>query len=93
MPDALVSRPVGGRPLNVCTAPPVAFDTLSLDPRLLRAIGDLGFTQTTPVQSAVFPAIAAGLLPAEAFGEGGKWRLYDPLPGPALPPSPSALPP
>ncbi len=39
---------------------PVAFDTLSLDPRLLRAIGDLGFTQTTPVQSAVFPAVVAG---------------------------------
>jgi ATP-dependent RNA helicase RhlE len=39
---------------------PVAFESLSLDPRLLRAIGDLGFTRTTPVQSAVFPSIAAG---------------------------------
>ncbi len=38
---------------------PVAFDTLGLDSRLVRAIADLGFTQTTPVQSAVFPAVSA----------------------------------
>ena len=38
----------------------MTFDSLSLDPRLLRAIGDLGFTRTTPVQSAVFPAVAGG---------------------------------
>ena len=39
---------------------PVDFATLNLDPRLARAITDLGFVQTTPVQSAVFPTVAAG---------------------------------
>jgi ATP-dependent RNA helicase RhlE len=38
----------------------VEFSTLNLDPRLARAITDLGFTQTTPVQSAVFPTVAQG---------------------------------
>ena len=36
------------------------FATFNLDPRLARAITDLGFVQTTPVQSAVFPTVAAG---------------------------------
>jgi ATP-dependent RNA helicase RhlE len=39
---------------------PVDFASLALDVRLARAISDLGFTQTTPVQSAVFPTVAAG---------------------------------
>ena len=39
---------------------PVDFATLNLDSRLARAIADLGFVQTTPVQSAVFPTVAAG---------------------------------
>ncbi|MCC7125142.1 MAG: DEAD/DEAH box helicase [Acidobacteria bacterium] len=39
---------------------PVSFDALGLDARLSRAVSDLGFEKTTPVQSAVFPAIAAG---------------------------------
>jgi len=41
-------------------ASPVDFASLGLDARLARAIADLGFTQTTPVQSAVFPTVAAG---------------------------------
>jgi len=41
-------------------ASPVDFATFDLDARLARAITDLGFTQTTPVQSAVFPTVAAG---------------------------------
>ncbi len=39
---------------------PVPFDALGLDARLARAVGDLGFEKTTPVQSAVYPAVAAG---------------------------------
>ena len=41
-------------------ATPVEFASLNLDDRLARAITDLGFAQTTPVQSAVFPTVAAG---------------------------------
>ena len=41
-------------------ATPRPFADLGLDSRLQRAIAELGFTQTTPVQSAVYPAIAAG---------------------------------
>jgi ATP-dependent RNA helicase RhlE len=38
----------------------VAFSSVNLDARLARAVADLGFTQTTPVQSAVFPAVLSG---------------------------------
>ena len=41
-------------------ATPVDFASLNLDERLARAITDLGFVQTTPVQSAVFSTVVAG---------------------------------
>jgi ATP-dependent RNA helicase RhlE len=39
---------------------PVDFATLNLDPRLQRALADRSFVRTTPIQSAVFPAVFAG---------------------------------
>jgi ATP-dependent RNA helicase RhlE len=39
---------------------PVEFATLNLDDRLNRALADLRFVRTTPVQSAVFPSVFAG---------------------------------
>jgi ATP-dependent RNA helicase RhlE len=39
---------------------PMAFDTLTLDPRLLSGIRDLGWAETRPVQSGVIPLALAG---------------------------------
>jgi ATP-dependent RNA helicase RhlE len=39
---------------------PIAFDSLSLDPRLLHGIRDLGWAETRPVQSGVIPLALAG---------------------------------
>jgi ATP-dependent RNA helicase RhlE len=39
---------------------PLAFTSLSLDPRLLSGIRDLGWTETRPVQSGVVPLALAG---------------------------------
>jgi ATP-dependent RNA helicase RhlE len=41
-------------------APPVPFDTLGLDPRLMKGLQDLGFEGTRPVQSAVIPIALSG---------------------------------
>lgn len=41
-------------------AEPLAFDSLGLDPALLLATADRGFSQTTPVQTAVLPLIREG---------------------------------
>jgi ATP-dependent RNA helicase RhlE len=41
-------------------AAPIAFDTLSLDPRLLQGITDLGWAETRPVQSGVIPLALTG---------------------------------
>jgi ATP-dependent RNA helicase RhlE len=40
---------------------PVEFTTLGLDPRLNHALADHRFVRTTPVQSAVFPLVFAGV--------------------------------
>ena len=39
---------------------PVPFDQLSLDPRLLQGIRELGWTETRPIQSGVIPLAVAG---------------------------------
>ncbi len=39
---------------------PLAYDSLSLDPRLLSGIRDLGWSHTRPVQSGVIPIALAG---------------------------------
>jgi superfamily II DNA/RNA helicase len=40
-------------------APP-AFATLALDPKLLRAVGDAGYTSMTPIQAKAIPIVLAG---------------------------------
>jgi len=42
-------------------ASPVAFASLGLDTRLERALTERGFETTMPIQSAVFPAVLAGI--------------------------------
>jgi ATP-dependent RNA helicase RhlE len=55
----------------------VDFTALNLDPRLQRAIADRGFVQTTPIQSAVFPGVLAGMdLVACAQTGTGKTAAY-----------------
>src|SRR5262249_28677468 len=44
----------------VCDTAPVAFTSLSLDPRLLEGVRDLGFVETRPIQSAVIPLALGG---------------------------------
>jgi ATP-dependent RNA helicase RhlE len=39
---------------------PVSFESLSLDPRLLEGIRDLGYKETRPIQSAVIPLALLG---------------------------------
>ena len=41
-------------------APPARFDTLLLDPRLLRAVDDSGYAFMTPIQAKAIPMVLAG---------------------------------
>jgi ATP-dependent RNA helicase RhlE len=41
-------------------AVPLRFDTLALDPKLLRAVGDSGYTALTPIQAKAIPLVLAG---------------------------------
>ena len=43
-----------------CDTAPVAFSSLTLDPRLLEGTRDLGYKETRPIQSAVIPLALAG---------------------------------
>ncbi len=43
-----------------CDSTPLPFTRLTLDPRLLEGIRDLGFVETRPIQSAVIPLALAG---------------------------------
>jgi ATP-dependent RNA helicase RhlE len=47
-------------PAAVVTAEPIPFDQLDLDPKLALGVRDRGFTDATPIQSAVFPIVSAG---------------------------------
>src|SRR5881394_4336730 len=50
----LVAAPVAAPP------PPARFDTLDLDPKLLRAVADQGYTTMTPIQAKAIPIVLAG---------------------------------
>jgi len=39
---------------------PLRFDSLALDPKLLRAVADSGYTQMTPIQAKAIPIVLAG---------------------------------
>jgi ATP-dependent RNA helicase RhlE len=41
-------------------APPARFDTLALDPKLLRAVADSGYLMMTPIQAKAIPLVLAG---------------------------------
>jgi ATP-dependent RNA helicase RhlE len=41
-------------------AAPARFDTLPLDPKLLRAVADSGYTAMTPIQAKAIPIVLAG---------------------------------
>ncbi len=41
-------------------APPASFDTLALDPKLLRAVADAGYKTLTPIQAKAIPVVLAG---------------------------------
>jgi ATP-dependent RNA helicase RhlE len=41
-------------------APPPRFDTLALDPKLLRAVADSGYLAMTPIQAKAIPVVLAG---------------------------------
>ena len=48
-------------PSEAISAPePARFDTLSLDPKLLRAVADSGYTAMTPIQAKAIPIVLAG---------------------------------
>ena len=49
-------------PSDDTTAPPAAplFDTLALDPKLLRAVAESGYTAMTPIQAKAIPIVLAG---------------------------------
>jgi len=40
--------------------PPARFDTLELDPKLLRAVADSGYLMMTPIQAKAIPIVLAG---------------------------------
>jgi superfamily II DNA/RNA helicase len=44
----------------VIEAPPARFDTLPLDPKLLRAVADAGYATMTPIQAKAIPIVLAG---------------------------------
>ena len=41
-------------------SPPARFDTLPLDPKLLRAVADSGYLSMTPIQAKAIPLVLAG---------------------------------
>ncbi len=42
------------------SAPPARFDTLALDPKLLRAVADSGYLTMTPIQAKAIPLVLQG---------------------------------
>ena len=42
------------------TSPPPRFDTLPLDPKLLRAVDDQGYATMTPIQAKAIPVVLSG---------------------------------
>ncbi len=49
-----IAAPVAAPP------PPARFDTLELDPKLLRAVADSGYLTMTPIQAKAIPIVLAG---------------------------------
>jgi superfamily II DNA/RNA helicase len=47
-------------PVSSVVSPAPRFDTLALDPKLLRAVADSGYTAMTPIQAKAIPVVLAG---------------------------------
>ncbi|MFN8893332.1 MAG: DEAD/DEAH box helicase, partial [Betaproteobacteria bacterium] len=56
MTDPQPTHPTGAEP----AAEPPLFSTLPLDPKLLRAVADSGYTAMTPIQAKAIPIVLAG---------------------------------
>ena len=57
---ALASATGPGAPEDATPAPAARFDTLPLDPKLLRAVADQGYMTMTPIQAKAIPIVLAG---------------------------------
>src|ERR1700740_2906983 len=49
-----------GAAIPAATPAPARFDTLPLDPKLLRAVADSGYLTMTPIQAKAIPIVLAG---------------------------------
>ena len=55
-----LSQTAGAVPAEAVAAPAPLFNTLPLDPKLLRAVVDAGYTAMTPIQAKAIPLVLAG---------------------------------
>src|SRR5512145_3047925 len=54
-----VPEAIGPTPINESSVA-LRFDTLALDPKLLRAVADQGYVTMTPIQAKAIPIVLAG---------------------------------
>src|ERR687884_1636748 len=59
MTETLEATPLIAAPVAAPPAP-ARFDTLELDPKLLRAVADSGYLTMTPIQAKAIPIVLAG---------------------------------
>ena len=55
-----MNSPTPASDADTAPPPPARFDTLALDPKLLRAVADSGYTSMTPIQAKAIPIVLAG---------------------------------
>ena len=55
----MIDIPHPGQPEEL-PSPPALFNSLSLDPKLLRAVSESGYTAMTPIQAKAIPIVLAG---------------------------------
>jgi ATP-dependent RNA helicase RhlE len=60
MSQVLPAAPAAASGAEVQAAPPARFDTLALDPKLLRAVADSGYVTMTPIQAKAIPIVLEG---------------------------------
>ncbi|MBU6195694.1 MAG: DEAD/DEAH box helicase, partial [Burkholderiales bacterium] len=58
--SAPASGPTDAPSAAAAIAAPARFDTLPLDPKLLRAVADQGYLTMTPIQAKAIPIVLAG---------------------------------
>ncbi|HEV7914531.1 MAG TPA: DEAD/DEAH box helicase [Albitalea sp.] len=60
MTESTQARPSGAASAEPTPQVPARFDTLPLDPKLLRAVADSGYLTMTPIQAKAIPIVLAG---------------------------------